>query len=219
MDDSRAQDLVREVFKEIGEAESIQDLQGVLDKCKIPKKNAMDSVTFPEILFDIQPEEIQSLVARGMLTSDLDFSGNISEKITDPLTKLLYATVWKNGDIKKIKRIIQGVVPQKGGENRREEALVFTQFGKYLTKRGGEPIVDQHVIRAFAMYQGSDDISQYRKMELLKNEHGPLIQAYKDWLRSDELTEKLRATAGYVYHIDQLLFAVGKTVKMKKEKV
>jgi hypothetical protein len=67
--------------------------------------------------------------------SDLEeFVKNISSRLNDPLTKLLYATLWKNGDLKKIKHIIKGIRDGDTENDQQEDALFFYHFGKYLTK-------------------------------------------------------------------------------------
>ena len=97
----------------------------------------------------------------------------------------------------------------------KEDALVFYQFGKYLTKVPGEPIIDQHILRAFAIYTSTDmlNIKNFRKMKSVGKKQISLIIAYKAWLTSNEITEDLKKEADYSYHIDKLLFAAGKTVK------
>lgn len=130
----------------------------------------------------------------------------------------MYAVLWKNGDLKKIKHIIKGINNKDNLVV--EEGIVFHQFGRFLTGQIGEPIIDQHVIRAFAVYRHHDDdgITKYRKLEALDKKHLLLIKAYKDWLNGATISSKLKANRDYSYYIDQLLFAVGKTVKQKLSK-
>ena len=96
-------------------------------------------------------------------------------------------------------------------------ALVFYQFGKYLTKSSGQPIVDQHVIRAFAVFKSPEieKISTLRRIEILDKNRKEIISDYKKWLTSDELTKELRDEKDYTYHIDKLLYAAGKTIKYR----
>ncbi|MDY0342618.1 MAG: hypothetical protein RBR28_03540, partial [Lentimicrobium sp.] len=75
---------------------------------------------------------------------------------------------------------------------------------------------DQHVIRAFAIYKSTDfeEIETLRQMKTLNKTHKLIIKQYKDWLISKELTEDLRIVKDYTYHIDKLLFATGKAIKL-----
>ena len=86
-----------------------------------------------------------------------------------------------------------------------------------MTKTG-QPIIDQHVLRAFRIYQTKDlkEVARWRKKDTLNKTDRSLIDDYKDWLKSDEITKDLRNQQDYSYHIDQLLFALGKTIKLVK---
>ena len=81
--------------------------------------------------------------------------------------KLLYSIIWKNGDLLKVKHIIQGILESEieNVDNNdkefveKQDSLVFYQFGKYLTKKNNEPIIDQHVVRAFAVSRNGRKIN------------------------------------------------------------
>ena len=129
----------------------------------------------------------------------------------------MYSVLWKNRDLKKIKHIVQGILKHDEVVCSKEDGLVFYQFGKFLTKTG-QPIIDQHVLRAFRIYQTKDlkEVARWRKKDTLNKTDRSLIDDYKDWLKSDEITKDLRNQQDYSYHIDQLLFALGKTIKLVK---
>lgn len=220
MTPQEAKKFTDEIFDLIKKAKKITDIEAIADKLKIPQKNRMDSTSYPEIKYKITQEEIQSLIDNQTIDENLNFSLDISEKLIDPLTKLLYATAWKNGDLKKIKNIIKGVKEAKSEKSDQKDALVFYQFGKYLTKIEGQPIIDQHVIRAFAVYKCSENISieKLQKLETLNKTHKPHISDYINWLRSNELTDEIKSQKEYSYHIDKLLFATGKTIKFRKKR-
>jgi polyhydroxyalkanoate synthesis regulator phasin len=218
MNRDEAKKFTDEIFRLIKKAKTIIDLEAIPDKLKIERKNKMDIKSYPEIKFSISEKEIQSLIQDKILDENLNFSENLSEKITNPLTKLLYATAWKNGDLKKIKHIIKGVKEAKNESYDQDDALVFFQFGKHLTKIEGQPIIDQHVIRAFGIYKCTENasIENLRKLSTLNKRHKTQINNYIKWLRSDELTEEIKLQKNYSYHIDKLLFATGKTIKSGK---
>jgi hypothetical protein len=203
----------------IKKSKNTEDIDRIHESMQIPNKNRMNSDTYPQIKFKLEKSDIDLLIYNDIIDKDtLIFKKDITAKLTDPLTKLLYSTVWKNGDLKKIKHIIRGVNEVNDLSNEQEEALVFYQFGKYLTKKSGQPIIDQHVIRAFAVYKSTDDINleTLQKLETLKKKHKPLINDYINWLNSEELTNELKAISDYTYYIDKLLFATGKTIKFSK---
>jgi hypothetical protein len=218
MTHEEAKKFTDEIFKLIKTSKTITDLETIPDKLQILHKNRIDTKSYPEIKYSISHDEIQSLLNDKILDEDLNFSVNISDKLTDPLTKILYATAWKNGDLSKIKHIIKGIKEAKNESYDQNDALVFFQFGKYLTKMEGQPIIDQHVIRAFAVYKCTENnsIEKLRKISTLDKKHKTQINEYIKWLRSDELTEEVKLEKNYSYHIDKILFATGKTIKSGK---
>ena len=220
MTDLQTIEFTTKIFNLIKNTKTISELEAIADNLKIPKKNRMSIDSYPKIEFDIKTNEIQSLIDKNIIDDDLNFEADITEKLTDPLVKLLYATAWKNGDLKKIKHIIKGILESEKENNNQNDALVFYQFGKYLTKTPGQPIIDQHVIRAFAIYNStnSENIAKLRKLETLNKNHKSLIAEYKEWLTSDNLTKELKSQKDYSYHIDKLLFATGKTIKLLKQR-
>jgi hypothetical protein len=215
MTNQQAIKFTNDIFDLIKKAKTILDLENIPEKLEIPTKNRMNIDGYPKIEFSINQNEIQSLLESKILDNDLNFTTDITSRLTDPLTKLLYATAWKNGDLKKVKHIIKGILESKNENSEQDEALVFYQFGKYLTKVPGQPIIDQHVIRAFAIHTLTDleQTTTLRQIEIIDKRHKKIIKQYKDWLTSDELTNELKKIKDYTYDIDKLLFATGKTIK------
>jgi hypothetical protein len=215
MDDQQTVQFIIDIFDLIKKSKTILDLESIPDKMSIPIKNRMNIDGYPKIEYKINQAEIKSLLDNKILDNDLNFTKEITSKLTDPLTKLLYAISWKNGDLKKVKHIVRGILDSEKEDCDQDEALVFYQFGKYLTKTPGQPIIDQHVIRAFAIYKLTDidQTKALRQIEIIDKRHKIIIRQYKEWLTSDELTHELKNETDYAYHIDKLLFATGKTIK------
>jgi hypothetical protein len=121
----------------------------------------------------------------------------------------------------KIKHILEGV--KNHGESEitdKEDGLVFYQFGKYLSDKSSiEPIVDQHVIRAFKVYKSEDNqVDFFRRLQILKGRKNQnYILEYKKWLLQESNSSDLKNHEDYIYHIDQILFALGKTIKLKNK--
>lgn len=221
MTHKEAKEFTIKVFDLIKKSKTTESIDSILDTMEIPDKNRMKSDSYPQIKFKLDKDDIELLIKNDLIDKEtLTFKNDITIKITDPMTKLLYATIWKNGDLKKIKHIIKGVIKVNDDNNEQDDALVFYQFGKYLTKQSGQPIIDQHVIRAFAVYKSTDDtnVEKLRKLETLKKTHKTLISDYINWLQGNELTNEIKSIADYTYFIDKLLFATGKTIKFKKPK-
>ncbi|MRX45828.1 hypothetical protein [Pedobacter puniceum] len=214
MESKQAKELTSRIFREIESATSIDKLEHIKNIEEL-KVNRMKEEKYPPIKFEISYSEIKKF---------LDNENNLlkdSSIITDPLAKILYALAWKNGDLQKIKHIVEGIRNiDSYDEDMKNDGLVFYQFGKYLTKKNNEPIIDQHVIRAFAVRNAEKykvDIDTLRRMSLLNSEtHRGYIKDYKCWLISDDIQPSLKKEKDYIYHIDQILFALGKTIKLKK---
>jgi hypothetical protein len=202
-------DKVKDVFAKLTEANSIKEVKSLFLGFE---KFMMNDDVYPQIQFKIEKKDIEDLMSKGIITEQKLLSKSFEG---DALSKLLYAVLWKNGDLSKLKHIIDGILEES--EVNRDNGLVFYQFGKYLTKKEGEPIIDQHVLRAFGIYRADgneDKIKQLKKLSLITKKEKELIQDYKKWLKTG-LQPVLMTEENYSYEVDKLLFAVGKSVKMK----
>jgi hypothetical protein len=207
-------EIVKLAFDKLMNSKNIDEVENILDDLKIEKKYRMDIDTYPQIKFKITKKEIQELKRDGTLTTENLFT-NISN--ADTLTKLLYAISWKNGDLKKVKHIIEGIISEPNDE--KDRGLVFYQFGKYLTKKEGEPIIDQHVLRSFGIYLANRDqnkIEKLKQLSVITKDEKCLINQYKLWLKTG-LNKELRENENYSYYVDKVLFAIGKSVKSKNK--
>jgi hypothetical protein len=205
-------EIVTLTFEKLLIARTIVDVERILNDLKIDKKYRMDEEVYPPIKFKITKKEIEELKESRVITAD-NLLTDISN--ADALTRLLYSVSWKNGDLKKVKHIIEGIL--SGQQDEKENGLVFYQFGKYLTKKLGEPIIDQHVLRAFGIYKASGDkekLERLKRLSLITKKEKELIDQYKSWLRT-ELTKELRDQDDYPYYVDKVLFAIGKSIKEK----
>jgi hypothetical protein len=203
---------VTQTFEKLLIARTIVEVERILDDLKIDKKYRMDEEVYPPLKFKITKQEIEELKESGVIAAD-NLLTDISN--ADALTRLLYSVSWKNGDLKKVKHIIEGIL--SGPLDEKENGLVFYQFGKYLTKKPGEPIIDQHVLRAFGIYKASGDkekLERLKRLSLITKKEKELIDQYKSWLRT-ELTKELRDQDDYPYYVDKVLFAIGKSIKEK----
>jgi hypothetical protein len=210
-------EIIQYTFEKLSKATSINDVNNILKDLEVDKKHQMDDEMYPPINFRITKNEIKELIKKGLLTEEY-FVKDVSNQ--NVLTKLLYSVAWKNGDIKKIRHIIEGIMSEDDSE--KESALVFYQFGKYLTKRPGEPIIDQHVLRAFGIHkalnnQDEHEIQRLTTLSVMTKKEKELIDDYKNWLKND-LKDELRKHDDYAYYVDKVLFAVGKKIKKENTK-
>jgi len=217
-EENEVKNLVNIVFDEIEKAIDKEVLSEILNKFE--DKYKMPDDKYKKIEFKIEKQEFDDIVD---FTFEKDDTILINDKIKDnTLAKLLYALAWKNGDLLKLKHIIKGIKNEGKNDEDKDDGLVFYQFGKYLTKEKGQPIVDQHVLRAFAISERmkkTDRINystpQWQKMHLINKTNKFLIDDYKEWLNSENIKESLKQEEDYSYNIDKILFALGKTIKHK----
>jgi hypothetical protein len=225
MTNIEAKAWIKQAFELIKQATSLAAITSIENSIGLQEKYKMSAQTYPSIQFALSAADIRSLQENGILTKGNEISPDFSAKVQDPLAKLLYALIWKNGDLKKIRHIVAGILNEGGKDDEeKENGLVFYQFGKYLKKEPGEPIIDQHVLRTFGIYQATEsdekEITRLRKLSSITKKDKDLIAAYKDWLQAgDGLQECFRNTEGYTYHLDKLLFAIGRAVKLNKRGV
>ena len=216
-DPNDAKNFVNEVFNMITNAKCIEDLELIMNE--FDSKNIMSDKKYPQIKFKIAKDEIKTLNNSNLLSDDvMILLTNAENNQFNTLLKLLYSLAWKNGDLPKIKHIIKGILENENEAIDKEEGLVFYQFGKYLSNKHNEPIIDQHVLRAFAISGISEksrknDTSFWQKMETINKSNKFLINDYKEWLK--ELSINKGTTENYTYEIDKILFALGKTIKHK----
>lgn len=219
--------LTKRIFKLISDAKTIETLKEIENDSAICSYK-MDINSYPQIGFAITKEEINSLINESKITKDNDYkftknitSNDFKSKLS-PLEKLLLAVLWKNGDLQKVKYIVKGIVEFKDdkSDEKQENALVFYQFGKFLTKTG-QPIIDQHVIRAFTMFESNENdkekIIKIQKRKEINKSDKETIKAYKKWVKEFS-TNNLFRDQEYIYHIDRILFALGKAIRFKDKK-
>lgn len=184
--DQKVKEWVDNIFKQLSEATSLKAIESLLNDPEILRQNKLSDVNYPAIKFHISVEKIQELKSLGWLNKDNTFSADLTSTALDPIAKLLYAIAWKNGDLQKVKHIVEGILDCEVEDKiEREEGVVFYQFGRYLSKTPGEPIIDQHVLRAFAIHRTKDleEVKRLRKLSVISKKENKLIKAYKEWLK------------------------------------
>lgn len=194
---------VKEIFEEVEKTSSVKRIKAIAIKYNLPAHYPSDK--YPKLTIQISPDEVADFNLERVLE-------NIDNQLTGPFAKLLYALAWKNGDLQKIKHIVSGI-HAKPEDELTNDALVFKQFGKHLANRETEPIVDQHILRAFAIFKAENEevIKALRKQSIFKD--WSLVNEYKNWLYG--LNGALKQEAGWLKAVDELLFAVGKSAKSK----
>lgn len=213
--DHSAKRFVDQTFAEIQAATAVECLRRLTTESDILSAHAMPESKYPKIEFSLTPEELEQLYETRVLDRNNRISGPLFDAELSPLEKILYAVVWKNGDLGKEKSIIDGVLADPADELP-ESGIVFHQLGRHLRSRA-EPIIDQHVIRAFAIYDTDEtagkQLKRYRRLAILGSRHRSLVHRYKAWLESSSLSPGLTRHSEYRFEVDKVLFALGRAVK------
>lgn len=118
-------------------------------KGKVYEQNQCD---FDESKYPRLPSDEQFDCAHmaGLIDETGYLKSDALELLTDnPLAQLLYAVIWKNGDLNKFGPIKKGLLDENKDQLKKVEnqSYVFYQFGRHL-KDNAQPIVDQHTVRA-----------------------------------------------------------------------
>jgi len=186
-----------EFFNDLTLSKSKEDLLNLFIKFNINRRNRDK---YPDLEINISLEEIKKLEENSIITNENNLNVLLAKK-TDltTLEKLLYAVVWKNGDLIKIKHIISGIYGNAGTTGK-----VFNQFGRFLSNKD-ELIIDQHVLRAFIYFKDKEIIKN------INNKHFDLFtNDYKNWIYKNDVYKNNKNI------IDELLFEVGKKIKSNK---
>jgi hypothetical protein len=157
----------------------------------------MDRDKYPLLNFKIGKDEINILKNDGIITDENILANNISDlNHLSALEKLLYALIWKQGELVKLRSVISGIIGLQT-----DSGLVFNQFGRYLSSND-EVIIDQHTIRAYIYYKTNIII------KTINNQHYVnYTEEYKNCIVNNKILSKNKI------QVDELLFAIGKELK------
>jgi hypothetical protein len=212
------QDQIIEIFTKIEEASSIEELKSIQNQDQYAhlKKYDIPESKYPRLGISLTTKDIDILKEKNLLDKDGLLSMGIAKNDPlsplSPLEKLLYSILWKSGDLvkHKEKHIHDGVF----GREDKKNALVFYYFGKHLADKSN-PIIDQHVIRAWLSFQASKNKFQNIEKILSKKDvtrkDKEACQEYIDWQNNHKL-KKVKPIE-FTYYVDRLLFAFGKYLK------
>ena len=208
---------IKTILARIGEVNSINDLETIL-QFEFLKSTAKDKVKYPPLPFAIQKNEIEALKKDGWLNAENQLNVEKFEG-ANTLEKLLFSLIWKNGDLRKISKILDGIESKPFGDSDR---ITFYKFGEFLKNPKTEIIVDQHVIRAFryikAIEEGLplEELAQRKKLDYLTGKHDEDIGKYKAWIKENKwVNPEIKTKEKYLEIMDDIMFAIGKKIKGK----
>ena len=196
-------DEYNKLFNEIEKSKTAQSLIEIANNHNLTLENDK----YPRLEFNILSTEIESLKKNKTLTIAEDGCISINQTDLDPIGKLLFALVWKQGDLQKLRQIINGIVTAENPNEEEKDGLVFYSFGNHIgEKEKKNPIIDQHVVRAVKLYKNTiEDISIIRKLKkITPRDRDIYLQFFAVFKNND--TE-------FKFLLDRILFDIGKIIK------
>jgi hypothetical protein len=200
---------IQKLFQELESANDIFQLQEVAGKYHWRAALSALDKKYPRLPFRFTMRDLQRLKESGIIdeTCKLNMA---SIQFDDPLLKLLWGLAWKNGDLLKLQHILDGISGQENTVS--TQNLIFKQFGKSLMNEE-EPIIDQHVLRAFCCAKQADKFDEYVKKTVYKNKDVDLIRQYIVWFKGQLNKIAPENTHSYGTYLDKLLLLAGKELK------
>ena len=110
--------------------------------------------------------------------------------------------------MQKLKQIIKGIEEVEKPDDQKKDALIFYCFGNHLGDPTKYPIIDQHVIRAFNLFQDNSNCDSVRKSDKVNQLDR---KNYLNWVWKFE-----NKHSDFLYYLDRILFEIGKAVKLRK---
>jgi len=201
------------LFEALDGLRNLADLNSFILQIGLDKEITQFHEKYPPLKFTIKKANIACLKKEGILDdrNRLDTDNFVGT----PLERLLVAALWKNGDINKIQHIVDGILQADGF--RTNHSLIFKQFGQSLTNIL-EPIVDQHVLRAFEIKSlkiySEDAVNSLRKKSIYKISDKVHLDAYREWFK--KILEQISPgeQAEFKNRLDKVLFIKGKIAKI-----
>jgi hypothetical protein len=212
MDNQEAHEYIKSKFLELENITDLEKLNQYIVDDDLESKISSFYEKHPNFDFNLTREDIDQLKKSGIINEDHKLDPEKFSK--DPLTKLLAAVLWKNGDIHKVQHLIDGITGREG--DRTAYSLVFKQYGASLADHQ-QPIVDQHVLRAFELFKLQEfseaAVSKLRKKELYKSADKKVLDSYRSWFQNMIKRVPPLEQTEFRGKLDKVLFLLGKKVK------
>jgi hypothetical protein len=202
----------KKLFTDLEKCINLEALVQFVDSLNLSEQIKAFYEKYPTFDFRLNADDIKTLRDSGVITESNCL--NPDKFPQDTLAKLLGAVLWKNGDIKKVQHLIDGIT--SASEDRTEYSLIFKQYGASLAS-DNEPIIDQHVLRAWEIYRldsySEDAMEKSRRKSIFKVADRHLLDQYRTWF--NQLLSKVPSSerGNYRDTIDKVIFIHGKAAK------
>lgn len=210
---------MKELFDRVAETKSVDGLKSLLKQYNNIEKTVLNfEKKYPRFTLTVRPEDVDDLKkSHEVIDANHIINLNSTYGFTT-LEKLLLAILWKNGHINRVQPVLDGIVGEQ--KSTTEYGVILRQFGKSLADPT-EPIIDQHVLRAYCEYGDLSDVKGRKKVPLgtaMKESDQELIDSYRKWLKKILASVPDVDRTEFLYRIDKILFAIGKELTAKQKK-
>ena len=213
MTSQKAYNNLKDLFNNLERHRKLSDLDDFTHQAGLDNQVSHFYTKYPKLKFHINKAEIIALKEGDIINKENKI--NTDKFIGTPLERLLVATLWKNGDINKVQHIVDGILQTDGF--RTDYSLVFKQFGNSLSNTL-EPIVDQHVLRAFEINSlpeySEQTVNFLRKKSIYKWSDKVLLDSYREWFKNLIVQIPRDEQSDFKEKLDKVLFISGKAVKI-----
>ncbi len=204
----KAQEISKKVIVEI--ENSISPVF-VRDKCAgiLIEYGISINETHERVPYVISEPERKIIIENEIIDTQWKFQ---RPKDLSPLEKILFATLWKVGMENRIGSLVHGILST---DNHLPDSYVLFQLGKSMLDPASEPIIDQHVIRAFLfgkpeLIDPEDDLEKIAKKHSYKNGYA---EKYLTWIK--DVVGNREQSVDFFYYIDKILFSLGRHIEAK----
>ena len=201
-----------DLFNNLESHLTLSDLITFIDEQGLDKEIEIFYKKYPKFGLNMKQAEILELKRQDILDPQNKLNPNTFNGTT--LERLLVAALWKNGDINKLQHIVDGILQTEGF--RSDYSLIFKQFGHSLTN-SLEPLVDQHVLRAFEIKSlpiySESAVNSLRKKSIYKSSDNAILNSYREWFKNIIGRICMEDQPDYKEKLDKVLFIKGKAIK------
>lgn len=204
---------VREIIGKIEATTTLKQLNAIVEECKLTKEISEFNEKYPSVDLSLNKQELEELQKYTLFNDDHTFNKDEVHNAT-PVEKVLLAILWKNGHFNRVQYLVDGITGVRHSTS--IHGPIFRQFGRSLSDPE-EPIIDQHVLRAFRLYHAGEtnesSIKSIKCKEHFTDADEELLTDYKRWFKQMIKNVQPSEKKEFNYLLDKIMFAVGKSQK------
>ena len=192
---------IDEILERVQKVSSLENLNMIINDHDLDSAIKSVEAKYPKVNLAIKQDDVAQLIQSGILNKDHTLNESAISQF-NTLSRLLLAVLWKNGHFYRVKHLVDGITEDIKSES--EQGLIFRQFGRSLCQLQ-EPIIDQHVLRAFKSFSARKDVNELNEENLMEE--------YRHWFKTKIFNISEADASDFKYKLDKILFITGKALK------